>query len=169
MNNDWNSIDITILLLTADTMYQVAVTGFYKVIHPFIMNFVKRNEELANDIFLKVLTKLNKYDPQKGKLHNFIYTIIKNDYLEFCSKKPIVFVEISRHIMEQNQDPNKAMYDRIDELMATLSRSDRSFIEVYVQPKTQNTPNKKPVETAKFFYLMDKLRKLNKQIDQTNL
>ena len=165
---DWNDIDISILLVTGHTLYQSACTVFYMTVHPYIMNkFCKRNEELANDIFLKILKSLPKFDRMKGKLSNFIFTIMKNEFLEFAGKKTVQYVQLSNHLTDKNNDELE-MYDRMEFLLSKLSPTDRHFVETYVNYTKRKTVKKTTKETAKFFYLIEKLRKINMQNDQHN-
>jgi DNA-directed RNA polymerase specialized sigma24 family protein len=141
----WSSINVTGII----NNNQSDITFFYNVMSSWLSFLTHGNDEVKNDIFMKLLAKLPQFDPTKGKLHNFLFTVATNQYKEQLKerKRKIHFVEgfemlVHTFTGESDSDSSNELHLHI---LDGLSPQDHRFLLDYItcRKKDQSTADRK--------------------------
>lgn len=98
---------------------QREIRFLYLEMNPWLLHKTNNNEELSNDIFMKILDNLHKYDRNKSKFHNFIFTITKNeiyDYIRMIKRNKMKLQEVEGISKLADDKDNIIVYSGLDYL-----------------------------------------------------
>jgi RNA polymerase sigma factor (sigma-70 family) len=159
---DWNDFPVTALTITAST-YQKMCTLLYNEMIEWLLFYTKNNEELCNDIFLKIIRNIGYFNPKRGKFSNFCFTIAKNEYHEYYKKqhrKRKIDIKYTNTLYDtiiddsSEYEDNELWMTRLTNKLNTLDTKDQRFINDYIH----STTNKKPSERTRFYLLLKQLK-----------
>lgn len=164
MNNDWNQININ-LLIQGD---QREISRLYIMMEPWLKIIAKDDQELVNDIFLKLISKVDKYKKERSKFHNFAYTLCINTARTAYTKKKKEKNKLNIQLVDDytlNLIAEEIEEDNISEKMElimshalTLTNFQQNFLKDFLKGKLTGE-NK---EKAMFFLIKTKLiKKIN--------
>lgn len=127
----------------------------------------KDDQELMDDIFVKLIAKIDKYKPERSKFHNFAYTLCMNMVRDSYKKKKKLDINYITYlddvaldllVDEETEEENN---DRMSIVMmhaATLTQFQQNFLDDYLNERMTGE-NK---EKAMFFLIKTKLiQKIN--------
>lgn len=89
-------------------------------------------EDIVSDVFLKVVQKLDSFDPAKASLSTWIYTITRNTVIDFF-RTSHAMVEFEDYMGGEESDPyltDDALDDLADALL-TLKEKERDLIVMH--------------------------------------
>ena len=159
----WDSINI-LLIKQKD---ERELTSLYNQMKSWLMYFTKKDEELSNDIFMKIITKIDLFDSKKGKFHNFAYTIALNELYQTkkikVRKIDLIYTDepFGDYNFKQSNVDNEEYIDyeqELNKLMSFLPQKDKKFILEYIHSKKV----KHPTERERFRQLKNKLKNIYK-------
>ena len=108
----------------------------YQSFYPKVLSYVRGKinnphdaEELVSSIFLKVMQKLDCYDPQKASLSTWIYTITRNTVTDFFRTHRIM-VPLEEYMMGEEPSPevNDEALDTLADALLSLKEKERDLI-----------------------------------------
>lgn len=114
--------------LSADSLYR----EFYPKVSAYVRGKVSNHhdaEELVSAVFLKVVQKLDSYDPAKAALSTWIYTITRNTVTDFFRTRRVM-VEFADYMADEAPNP-KLTDDALDALadaLLALKEKERDLI-----------------------------------------
>jgi DNA-directed RNA polymerase specialized sigma24 family protein len=189
--SDFNQFNIE-KIMSGD---QKEIKLLYVEINPWLMHRTNYNEELVNDIFMKILNNIDKYDKTRSKFHNFIFNVSKNHILDCYrmeERKKIEFCDLYKKPTEEHKNDEaqldylffnseKYQYDNTDfdeEIVEPidlklnliykhLAADDAQFIVSYLKEKKSKPLNQR----KKYLKIIKKLKKdvlSSEQIDKNN-
>lgn len=145
MNKDWNNIDVQLIIDKNDQ----EISKLYGLLINWLMFITKKDEELANDIFLKIIGKIGHYDSNKGKLHNLIYTIGLNALRSHLRLKNSKQIKIEYHdyltfneITIINEDDIE-VDPRLELLNASMNVGEKEYLMQYLENPDKKTSQQK--------------------------
>ena len=137
----WSSINITGII----NNNQGDITFFYNVMSSWLSFLTHGNDEVKNDIFMKLIAKLPQFDSTKGKLHNFLFTVASNTYKETLKdkKRKIHFVEgfdmlVHTFVGEMDTESSNELHLHI---LDGLSPQDHRFLLDHITTQKKNQSN----------------------------
>ncbi len=139
---NWYSVDYNLI----QQNNQQEITKFYKIIINWLNFITKKNEELSHDIFLKLLNNLSKYNPKRGKIHNFIYTLVINEYkTQMRPKKRKIKTEYIDNKFDVIEiiDEEIDYEEQLNQLMNDLTFQEQIFILNYIHSDLKKTQQQK--------------------------
>ena len=159
------NLDKIDLLLILDNN-QKEITRFYNELIPLLSFITKKNEEIANDIFLKILSKLTNFDIKRGKLYNYVYIIALNEYkvTQRTKKKNIQITnftdlkdEIKKNLynIKEIEDETYTYEEEFVKLISKLNNKEKEFVIKYINQKEI----KKTKDRVFFHKIKQKLKK----------
>jgi DNA-directed RNA polymerase specialized sigma24 family protein len=143
---DWNTIDTNEIVLGN----QREITRLYHMIYGWLQFLTLSDEEIHHDIFLKVINNINKYNPLRGKLHNFIVTVCINEYKTIKRPKKrtsaiecqLLLDEPKFNYKEEPIEINDIDYEHeLNMVLVSIPIEDRHFILNYIHSKKQKGMN----------------------------
>jgi DNA-directed RNA polymerase specialized sigma24 family protein len=144
----WNSIDVSGCI----NNNQTDITYFFNTISPWLNYLTFNNEELKHDIFLKLLSKLPQFQPSKGKLHNFLWTVATNHYKEskIIKKRKILFHDVDISNIDIIEEEHMFFSNNL-ELLDKLPQNDHLFLinHIIKQKKDQSIQDRKRFQLIK--------------------
>ena len=153
-NNDWDSIDPQ-AIIDGD---QKAINYAYQQLIGWLLFITKNNEELSHDIFMKIISRMDRYIPLRSKLHNFIWTIGRNELYSFHRLKNTKKIKLSyetTYINNQSEVLSDEEYDqiepdiqRLNDIFGTISDQEKAFMIGYCST-TQIKSDKSRAEFSK--------------------
>ena len=117
----------------------ISVETLYQEYHPKVQAYVRSKiqnpheaEDLVSAIFLKIVQKLNSYDPSKAALSTWIYTITRNTVTDYfrSHRRTLEFSDWLNHAEFPEEDPDEALDVLADALM-TLKERERDLIVLH--------------------------------------
>ncbi len=162
----WNNIECGQFecILTGDT---IQITKLYNSLKPFLIKLTHKNEELIDDIFMKLLKRIGLFDEKRGKFHNFAYTIAKNEFKTLKRKKKkvldIVYIDNYKDYCFLFDEPEPDLYKKLESLLIKLPPDDLIFINKYICQSPESVElRKKGKNREKFSKLKQLLIEMNK-------
>ena len=135
MANNWNSINVE-KVINND---QKEITKAYHLIINWLLFITKQNEELSNDIFCKIISKFDRYDVNKSKLHNFIYTIGTNETTSFFRLKNNNKIKLvyelppnSTSIADEEYNEEEINNSKMLQIFGVINEDDKQLIINYL-------------------------------------
>lgn len=145
MKKDWNDINIELIIAKNEQ----EISKLYDLLINWLMFIAKKDEELANDIFMKILAKISHYDENKGRLHNLIYTIGLNALRSHLrlknSKQPKIefhdYISFNQIIIFNESDIESD--PRLDILNQSLNVGEKEYLMQYLENPEKKTSQQK--------------------------
>lgn len=109
-------------MIEADFSQRIYADYYEKVLH-YISGKVQNRpdaEDLTNDVFVKVLEKIDLFDDSKASISTWIYTIAKNTVIDHYRKQR-TFCELDETLIAGNEtDANNLHEQMLDDLANAL-------------------------------------------------
>lgn len=167
--NDWNLICVSAIT----NGNQSEISRMYYSMKDWLTNLTKRNEEVAHDIFLSLIRKIQYYDSGRSDLHNFLFTVAKNEYRDIIrprkriEKTKLDIVSFSDLSYDDDEKDGRRMieaitadqeelidYDLISEkVFEIIGQDDYNFMLNYIESNETKTETQR----SKFYYLKKKV------------
>ena len=117
--------------LSADSVYQ----EFYPRVSAYVRGKVSNPhdaEELVSAVFLKIVQKLDSYDPQKASLSTWVYTITRNTVTDFFRTRRTM-VEFADYMVDDEPfaGPKDDALDALADALLALKEKERDLIVLH--------------------------------------
>ena len=115
------------------------ITMIYNEYHDKVMGYIYARlrskadaEDLCQDVFVKVHTKLESFDPGKASISTWIFSITRNSVIDFYRKSHPV-MEMDENIPEDGAIDDSILNDEtLEELAAALQKLPAELREIIV-------------------------------------
>ena len=117
--------------LCADSIYQEFYPKVFAYVRGKVSNYHDA-EELASAVFLKVVQKLDSYDPAKASLSTWIYTITRNAVTDFFRTRHTM-VEFADYMVDEVPVPDLTgdALDALADALLALKEKERDLIVLH--------------------------------------
>lgn len=123
MAADFNKFNVEMIL----SGNQREIKLLYNEMNDWLMHKTSNNEELKNDIFMKILNNLSKFDKKRSKLHNFIYTITQNEILDNIRAKKRCKDNIINNILGNHININRELNQNDEQQLDWLYYNHKNY------------------------------------------
>jgi RNA polymerase sigma-70 factor, ECF subfamily len=120
-----------------------AARKIFNYFNPIVLRYLTKRisnpetaEEMAQEIFLKVIKKINQFDENQGNFSAWIWQITKNTLIDFYRQKKIVIVpdlidEYQNIYFKDSQLEDKLKVEDIIRKIKSLSREEQTIFNLY--------------------------------------
>ena len=115
------------------------ITAIYNEYHDRVMGYIYARlrsradaEDLCQDVFMKVHTKLESFDPEKASVSTWIFSITRNSVIDFY-RRSRPFAEMDENLPEDGAIDDGLLNDEtLEELAAALEKLPLQLREIIV-------------------------------------
>ena len=117
-------------MITAEQVY----AEFHLKVSAYVRGKVQephQAEDLVSAVFLKVVQKLDTYDPAKASVSTWVYTITRNTVTDYFRTRHAV-VTLEDCMLDQSNDaPNEEALDILADALLRLKENERDLIVLH--------------------------------------
>lgn len=118
--------------------------NYYPKIYAYYLSSIRHREQaqdLTGEVFFKVAASWQGYDPEKGAISTWIFTIARNLLRDYWRKKRHVEVELQE--VAVHEDPAENLIEKenkllLNQALATLPRKEQELIALKYQAGLKN-------------------------------
>ena len=123
-------------MLELTNLSEELYTQYREPVFGYILKKVQNRadaEDILSEVFLKVHSNLQTYDPQKASLSTWIYTIAHNTVCSYYRSKRLQELPLDEEIVASSNDPveQALLQELLAQALETLSQREQDIMVLY--------------------------------------